>query len=188
MFLDREEEPGITVHWEDVTDRGDRLVLRFPSVGAELSLGELSRGSFLPCIIPESSEIFVSSDHAYDLTLGKACRVDAMREYVRYLQSACKQREPGINWFRLEGVYNRVIWACACGIPRARMAEDLSNLRAIGSLGFVEMDFAPNRPRIASSVLPSTRVWKHLLAGYGFINQASMEVRYKHDPPCLLCL
>ena len=114
-------------HWQENLNPDDKRAIRFPS-GASLSLGELSRGSFLPCIITESSEIFVSSDHAYDLTLGKACRVDAMRAYVQYLRNSVCNRD-GVNWFALEGVYNRVIWACACGIPQARMAEDLSNLR-----------------------------------------------------------
>jgi hypothetical protein len=116
--------------WQNTMTADDRRGVRFPSVGASLSLGELSHGSFLPCTITESSEIFISSDHAYDLALGKACRVDAMQAYVRYLQTAGEQDEPGLNCCKLERVYNDVIAACACGIPQARMAKDLSNLRA----------------------------------------------------------
>lgn len=116
-------------HWKDTMNIADRLAMRFPSAGANVSLGELSHGSFLPCTITESSEIFVSSDHAYDLTLGKACRVDAMQAYVRYLHRAGDEDRAGINWFELEGVYNRVTSACNCGIPQGRMAQDLSNLR-----------------------------------------------------------
>ena len=117
-------------HWRDTMTPEIRRAMRFPSAGASISIGELSHGSFLPCIITESSEILVSSDHAYDLTLGKACRVDAMQAYVRYLRTASEQDEPCLNCLNLEQVYNRVISACACGIPQERMAEDLSNLRA----------------------------------------------------------
>jgi hypothetical protein len=116
-------------HWQSTMTTDDKREIRFPSAGASLSLGELERGSFLPCVITESSEILVSSDHAYDLTLAKACRVDAMQAYVKYLRTAGEQNESGLNACALEQVYNRVIWACACGIPQARMAQDLSNLR-----------------------------------------------------------
>jgi hypothetical protein len=116
-------------HWKDTMTREDRLNMRFPSAGASVSLGELSRGSFLPCVIDESSEIIVSPNHAYDLTLGKACRADAMQAYVQYLHAAVNQN-PCVNVLNLERAYNSVIWACSCGIPQARMAQDLSNLRA----------------------------------------------------------
>ncbi len=116
-------------HWQNTMTTEDRRAMRFPSAGARLSLGELSLGPFLPCKIKESSEIFVSADHAYDLTLGKACRAAAMQAYVKYLRWAAEQVEPIPKWYEVEPVYNRVISACFCGIPQERMAKDLSNLR-----------------------------------------------------------
>jgi len=107
-----------------------RRRIRFLSVGAMLSLGELPRGSFLPCGITESSEIVVSCDHAYDLNVGRVCRRLAMQAYVEYLHRLVENHDPSLNGWALEQVYNRVISACACGIPQARMAADMSNLRA----------------------------------------------------------
>jgi hypothetical protein len=126
MFPSRGFDHG---HGRDTLTAADKLAMRFPSAGALISIGQLDRGSFLPCVITEESEIVVSADHAYDLTLGRACRADAMMAYMRYLQAVGKQDEH-INGFQLEGVYNRVISACNCGISQVRMAQDLSNLRA----------------------------------------------------------
>jgi hypothetical protein len=115
-------------HWKDNLNKADRLAMRFPSAGASVSIGELSRGSFLPCTITESSEILVSTDYAYDLALGRICRADAMQAYVRFFQTVAEHHEVA-NLLGLEQVYNRVISACVCGIPQARMAQDMSNLR-----------------------------------------------------------
>ncbi len=117
-------------NWQDPITRDDKMAIRFPCAGASISIGELPRGSFLPCPITESSEVFVSPDHGYDLELGRACRADAMKAYARFLQTLGDHQESASDCFMLEHVYNHAIVACCCGIPQAQMAQDLSNLRA----------------------------------------------------------
>ena len=62
-------------HWKDTLTSQDKRAMRFPSAGASLSLGELSHGSFLPCAIQESSEIFVAVEVWHDQTI--LCRLFA---------------------------------------------------------------------------------------------------------------
>ena len=161
-------------HWKETMTPDDKLAIRFPSAGASLSLGELSRGEFLPCLITESSEIVVSADYAYDLAIGKACRAEAMRAYARYLQTSDKQTNPALDYFALEHVYNQVISACACGIPQARMAEDLSNLRAYWLPRLCNQK--PRSSRTSGTEMNATRFFETVTA-CGEIDAASREAK-----------